>query len=48
MCYDDVCAYMAERAMVENTLSDDRQFDVEYLSYADGCDTLAKLYNPHV
>jgi hypothetical protein len=40
--------YMAERDMVESTLSDDdRQFDVDYLSYADGCDTLAELYNPH-
>jgi hypothetical protein len=32
MCDEDVCAFMAERAMVESTLSDDDQFDVEYLS----------------
>jgi hypothetical protein len=46
---DDSCgAYMAERAFVEGTLSDDdREFDVEYLSYAYGCDTIAELYNPH-
>jgi hypothetical protein len=46
---DDACAaYMAERAFVEGTLSDDdREFDVGYLLYAYGCDTIAKLYNPH-
>jgi hypothetical protein len=32
---DSSGAYMAERAFVEGTLSDDdREFDVEYLSYA--------------
>jgi hypothetical protein len=48
MADDASCAYMAERAFVESTLSDDdRQFDVGYLSYAYGCNTLAELYNPH-
>ncbi len=46
---DDACAaYMAERAFVEGTLSDDdRQFDIGYLSFAYGCNTIAQLYNPH-
>ena len=48
MSADDSDAYMAERAFVERTISDDdRQFDVGYLSYAYGCHTLAELYNPH-
>lgn len=46
---EDVCAYRAERDMIERAISDDdRQFDVlGYLSYADGCHTFAGLYNPH-
>ena len=46
---DDACAaYMAERAFVEQYLSnDDREFDVGYHFYAYGCSTIAELYNPH-
>jgi hypothetical protein len=46
---DNACvAYMAEHAFVEGTLSDDdREFNVGYLLYAYGCNTIAKLYNPH-
>jgi hypothetical protein len=45
---DDACsAMMAERAFVEQTLSnDDREFDVGYHFYAYGCSTIAELYNP--
>jgi hypothetical protein len=39
---------MAERAFVEGTISDDdREFDIGYLLYAYGCNTIAELYNPH-
>jgi hypothetical protein len=45
---DPYAYYMAESAFVEATISDDdRDFEVRYLSYADGCNTIQDLYNPH-
>ena len=42
--YDE---YMAERAFVESSITDDdREFDIEYLSYAYGCNEIADLYDP--
>jgi hypothetical protein len=45
---DAIEYYMAERAFVEATVSDDdRMFDLAYLFYADGWNTIQDLYNPH-